>query len=93
MFIKLNKISRHTDGSFYLSEVRINASHILFISENQEMHKSLREGKIQIGLSSMARFSDISLASASGKETITVVGPPDVVESKINISNKQLLRG
>ena len=93
MFIKLNKISKHADGSFYLSEVRINASHILFISENQEMHNSLREGKIQIGLSSLARFSDISLATSSGKEVITVIGPPDIVESKINTSNKQLLRG
>ena len=93
MFIKLNRINKHLDGDFYLSEVRINISHIIFISENKDLKQKLTEGSINIGLNPMARFSDISFTAPVGRQTITVVGEPEIIESQINKSNKQLLRG
>jgi len=93
MFIKLNRINKNLDDSYYLSEVRVNVSHILFISENKEMRTSLLEGRIMMDLNTMARFTDISLSGPAGRQTITVIGEPEVIESKIVSSNKQLLRG
>ena len=94
MFIKLNKISERPDGQKYLVEVRLNTTHILSISENIQMSQDLTEGKILKGLSPLAKFSDISLMTIQGSETITVIGEPEIIESKIVLSNKrQLLRG
>ena len=93
MFIKLNRINKTSDNSYYLSEVRVNVSHILFISENDIMKTALREGNIQIDLHAMARFTDISLTGPMGQQTITVIGEPQIIENKILSSSKQLLRG
>jgi len=93
MFIKLNKINKTHSGEFYLSEVRINPAKILFISENDQIKVAMMEGKTQLGLNSVARFSDLSFAFDSGSETITVVGDPALIEAKILSSNRQLLRG
>ncbi len=93
MFIKLNRISKSLDDSYYLSEVRVNISHILFISENNDMRTALLEGNIKISLNTMARFTDISLTGPMGRQTITVIGEPEIIENKILSSNKQLLRG
>ena len=92
MFIKLQKVARNPRGEAYLSEVMVNVKHISFISENRQMRSDLVEGKILKGLSDMARFSDISLLSPNGQQTITVIGAPDLIESKISVSTKQLLR-
>jgi len=93
MFIKLNRINKALDNSYYLSEVRVNVSHILFISENNEMKTALREGNIQINLNAMARFTDISLTGPTGQQIITVIGEPQIIENKILSPSKQLLRG
>ena len=94
MFIKLNKISERPDGQKYLVEVRLNTTHILSISENIQMSQDLTECKILKGISPLAKFSDISLMTIQGSETITVIGEPEIIESKIVLSNKrQLLRG
>jgi hypothetical protein len=93
MFIKLNRINKHLSGEFYISEIRVNASQILFITENEQIRMTLSEGAPSLGLNSMVRFSDVLFASTTGRETITVVGEPALIESKIKSSNKQLLRG
>jgi hypothetical protein len=91
MFIKVQKVSEKTTGEKYLTEVRINSKHISFISENRQMSYDLIEGKIFDGMSPMVRFSDISLLSPNGIQKITVVGEPDLIESRI-YNSKQLLR-
>ena len=94
MFIKLFSIKKSSDGSYYLSEVRVNVSHISFITENQEYSKLLREGKMGLDLSPMVKFSNLSLnSSGSGLREMVVVGEPEIIESKMLKSRKQLLRG
>ena len=93
MFVKLHKINSGHSGEYYLSEVRINSSHIVFITENSEMRALMKEGKINLSLNEMAHFSDILISSKNGSSKITVVGDPEFIESKINTSRKQLLRG
>ena len=93
MFVKLNQINTHIDGSYYLSEVRLNVSHITYITENHDFKTSLSEGKIDVGLHPSTTFTNITLSNSRGKESIVVVGGPDLIESKINRPYKQLLRG
>jgi hypothetical protein len=89
-FVKLHEIKKNNDGKYYLVEVHVNVSHIVFISENADM----REGKLNIGLNTSAKFSNLSLYSNNNNtRKIVVVGSPDVIESKINKTNKTLLRG
>ena len=92
MFIKVQKVSKDKSGELYLTEVRVNSKHISFISENKQMNYDLIEGKVFDGMSPMVRFSDISVLTPTGYDLITVVGEPDIIESRISYS-KQLLRG
>jgi hypothetical protein len=93
-FVKLHEIKKNNDGKYYLVEVHVNVSHIVFISENADMSRDLREGKLNIGLNTSAKFSNLSLYSNNNNtRKIVVVGSPDVIESKINKTNKTLLRG
>ena len=93
MFVKLHRVNNHSDGSYYLSVVRLNVSHISYISENIEMKGKLKEGKLNIGLHESTTFTNITVSSSRGSERIVVVGDPDLIESKINKPYRQLLRG
>ncbi len=94
MFIKLYKINRRLNGQeneFYLSEVSVNISHITYLAENSDYKKMLSEGKMNLNLHQNAQFTDITLLD---KQSITVVGNPTMIESKIvQNSSKTLLRG
>ena len=92
MFIKLHRIQK-TNDRYYLSEIVINTIHISFLSENREYKMALTEGKMDIELSKHADFSDVFINKAGKQEVITVIGNIGFVESKINKSRKQLLRG
>jgi hypothetical protein len=92
MFIKVQKVSKDRNGKLFLSEVRVNTKYISFISENKKMNYDLIEGKIFDGMSPMVRFSDITILTQFGHDLITVVGEPEIIESKISTS-RQLLRG
>ncbi len=93
MFVKLHRVDTHTDGSYYLSEVRLNTSYISYIVENVEMRNRLKKGLLNIGLHSSTTFTNITVSSNKTTETIIVVGSPDLVESKISKHHRQLLRG
>ena len=94
MFVKLHKVNQADGGKYYLSEIHVNISHITYISENREISHLVKEGKVNLGLNKLAKFSNIFISSAiDGSKTIIVVGDPTVIETKINLSNRQLLRG
>ncbi len=94
MFIKLYKVNTRqtTDGEqYYLTEVSINIAKITFMSENAQMKTRLNEGKMNLDLNSNVDFTDLHL---NGRQEITVVGSPSMIESKIlQTSTKTLLRG
>ena len=94
MFIKLVRINERAtkDGiDFYLTEVSVNISQILYMSENSRLKRMLNEGKMNLNLHQGADFTDLQLNT---KQTIVVVGSPSVIETKmLKSSTKQLLRG
>ena len=93
MFIKLIKVNKRQtlEGiQFYLTEVSINASQISFMTENIDLKKMLNEGRLNLDLNKNADFTDLRLHNSN---EITVIGSPSVIESKILINTKTLLRG
>ncbi len=93
MFVKLHKISMRESGEYYLSEVVLNTAQIVYMVEDAGMNSLLYEGKIDIGLNTMTRFTKIRLSDRSKIEEITVVGDTDMRETKMMTSKKKLLRG
>tara|TARA_Y100000114_G_C11738276_1_gene317498 strand:+ start:1238 stop:1522 length:285 start_codon:yes stop_codon:yes gene_type:complete len=94
MFVKLVKINERVikgKTDYYLSEVSINILQISYMSENTIFKQMLSEGSLNLDLNANASFTDLKLNT---KQTITVVGTPSLIETKILLnSNKQLLRG
>ena len=93
MFIKLFKINKRQTlegDQFYLTEVSVNASQISFMSENRDLKNMLNEGKLNLDLNRNAEFTDLRLHNSN---EITVVGSPSIIESKILMNTKTLLRG
>ncbi len=89
--IKLNKRQRKGEIEYYLSEVSVNVKQISYISENYQYKKMLSEGKLSMELNTNTNFTDLELNT---NQTITVIGTPSVIESKIMTkASKQLLKG
>ena len=93
MFVKLHKLNTRQDGTHYLTEVRLNVSHIVYISENTDMQAQLSEGRIGLDLHPNTKFTNISVSGKHNTEKMIVVGDPSIIESKINKPYRQLLRG
>ena len=94
MFVKLYKVNKRqtTEGEqYYLTEISLNVTQISFMSENVYLKTMLHEGKLNLELNKGVDFTDLRL---NGKEQITVIGSPSIIESKIlQNSTKTLLRG
>ena len=94
MFVKLYKVNKRQvieGDQYYLTEVSINVAQISFMSENIQLKAMLNEGKLNLELNKSVDFTDIRL---NGREQITVIGSPSIIESKILLnSSKTLLRG
>ena len=94
MFVKFYKVNKRqsSDGDqYYLTEVSINIAKISYMTENLTMKTMLKEGKMNLDLNHGVNFTDLVL---NGKQEITVIGSPSVIESKITESStKTLLRG
>lgn len=91
-FIRLHCINKRGDGSYYLSDIRVNPSHIAVMTENVEFSSDLREGKMNLNLHKAAEFTDIMFTAKMSGKKITVVGSLTNIEEKINSSKRNLLR-
>ncbi len=92
--IKLVQITRELNNSYSLSQIYLNPSHIIYMSEDTYTKRHLDEGQMRLGIDKEATFTKIKINENSKISEIIVVGSPSAVEAKI-ISNtkKQLLRG
>jgi len=93
MFVKLFKINKRKGDDYYLSEILVNASQIIYMSEDSSMASLMKEGKVNLGLHDATSFTRLRMKGNTSVEEITVVGDPTLIEHKIfNKSKKQLLR-
>ena len=74
-----------------LSEIYINSSHIISVTDDHHANQVLVNEAIQLGLFEGVQFSNVLLSEGGSTRTITVVGAPSDVYGKIK--KKQILRG
>ena len=88
MLIKLIELTRDMDGSNRLSEVYVNSSHIISVSEDVSIGSVLKEN---LGIEYAVRFSFLHISEGSRSRRLTVVGSPSEINNKIK--KIQVLRG
>jgi hypothetical protein len=92
MLVKLIEVKRGMrGGTASLSEIYVNSSHIVSVSEDVMTTESLINEAKQLGLVEGIRFSKVVIAEGSQIRTLTVVGTPSDVYSKVK--KRQILRG
>lgn len=92
MLVKLIEVKRGMrGGTTSLSEVYINSSHIISISEDLIANESLVKEAKDLGLLENAKFSKVVLSEGNQTRTLTIVGRPADLHHKIR--KRQILRG
>ena len=89
MIVKLVGVN-NTNGSYKLNEVYLNSEHVVSI---RPVSLIVSESQFPDGLDKRTEFSNIYLDHGQAGMVLTVVGPPAVIETKINSAKKQLLKG
>lgn len=90
--VKLTQIKKNSYNSYILTSVYVNPKHIVFMAEEPKLKSELVEGKINLGLDKNIVFTEIRLNDSHRTTNLTVVGTPEMIESKINTSSRKLLR-
>ena len=90
MIVKLVEAtkSNYGDSSVDLEEVYINTEQVVCVRPTGRPGLNLPEGLDQDTV-----FSKVFLDHGQNGLSITVVGPPALIESKINTAKRQLLKG
>jgi hypothetical protein len=89
MVVKLVEVkTRH--GKIFLQEIYINPKQVVCIRPSYE---SLDENLYPDGLDKRQEFSKVHLDHGQNGLALMVVGPPAMIESKLNEANLQLLKG
>lgn len=92
MLVRLIEVVRGIrGGTASLSEIYINSAHIVSVAEDIIANESLINEVKSLGLIEGIRFSKLIISEGNQPRTITVVGGPTEVYSKIK--KKQVLRG
>jgi len=91
--IKLIQIYKR-QNRYYLKDIYINPSYIVYMSESYEEKRNLVEGAINLQIDKNASFTKIKINENSNISEIVVLGEPELIELKLfKISGKTLLRG
>ena len=92
--VEVSKNSNVINGAGYtLREIFINPEHVVCLREDYNTSRLLQEGELPDKLDDRQKFTKVQLNRGSTGLDIIVVGCPTVVEQKLNISTKTLLRG
>ena len=89
MIVKLVEVN-NTNGSYRLNEVYLNSEHVVSI---RPVSLIVHESQLPDGLDNRTEFSNVYMDHGQAGMVLTVVGPPEVIETKINSAKKQLLKG
>ena len=89
MLIKLIEVFKHSGERVHLDEIYVNAQAVVAI--RPETNTSMISEAVQLGISESAAFSRITLNEGGIARTVTVVGSPQEVRTKLGIKN--LLKG
>jgi len=79
--------------SYSLREVYVNPEQVVCVRTDDSLKTKLLEGKMPEGLDGRQDFSRIYLNRGQVGLDLVVVGSAATIEQKLNISQKQLLKG
>jgi len=92
MLIKLVEVKREMrGGTATLSEIYVNSSHIISVSEDVMTGENLVNEVKRLGLMENVRFSKVVMSEGNQTRVLTVVGTPSEVHHKVK--KRQVLRG
>ena len=97
MLVRLTEVCANgavtTPNSYMLREVFVNPEHVIMIREEKRIQELNERGMLSEGLDVHHRFSKLTINRGHTGTEIVVVGSPDLVETKLQKTSKQLLRG
>ena len=97
MLVKLTEVCAQgavtTPNSYILREVFVNPEHVIMIREEKRIQELNERGLLNDGLDTTHRFSKLTINRGHTGTEIVVIGAPDIVETKLQHTTKQLLRG
>ena len=76
-----------------LREVVVNPDYVVCLRPDMRATKLLSEGALPDGLDDRQEFTKIQMNRGSGGLDIVVVGGIAMIENKLNVQPKQLLKG
>ena len=92
MLVKLVEVKREMrGGTATLSEIYVNSTHIISVTEDVQASQYLVTEAKRLGLHDDIKFSKVTIAEGSQSKSLTVVGSPPEVYGKIK--QRQVLRG
>ena len=97
MLVRLTEIFSNgavtTPNTYTLREVFVNPEHVIMIREERRMKEMNERGILSENLNENHRFSKITINRGQTGTEIVVIGAPDLIETKLQRTAKQLLRG
>ena len=91
--IKFIEVVQTFTNTYILREVFINPSHVVFLREDTSMKTKLSEGKLPDEMDLRQSFTRIQIHNGANGSEFILVGPPNLVESKLNGEKRELLNG
>lgn len=97
MLIKLTEVCLNgtytTTQEYMLREVFINPEHVIMIREEKRMKELNERGGVNSSLDKNHGFSKLTINRGQTGTDIVVVGAPEIIETQLNKTKKQILRG
>jgi hypothetical protein len=92
--IEVSKSSNVINGAGYtLKEIFVNPEHVVCLREDYHTLQLLQEGRLPDNLDTRQKFTKVQMNRGSTGLDVIVVGCPSVVEEKLNVSRRVLLKG
>ena len=86
------KLNYQSGNQYTLREIYVNPASITMITIETQMKNYLIEGLLPDGIDKRTEFSRVTINSGTHHPSLTVVGSPEIIESKLHKS-RQLLKG
>ena len=85
--------TQRKDDKWTLREVVVNPDYVVCLRPDARATALLKEGILPDGLDTRQEFTKIQMSRGNGGMDIVVVGAIGLIENKLNLSTKELLKG
>ena len=90
---ELSRANKNAGQKFTLREVYVNPKHVVSLREDVNFKQKLKEGLLPSNLDERQKFTRVIINKGQTGLEIVVVGPPSLIEDKLQGGNRELLHG